>query len=275
MIRIACRVGSEIQFLSTTKFHSGEFIIPKFDWKSCNEIEVQCFYDSDADIAALLLLGAHLREIEDLDGDINLFIPYIPYSRMDRFTDKEYEQFTALKSLLFNYYYNKIYTRDLHNPSTNKGLEAINREYKGIISNHHAVVLPDKTAFLRYTNTYGFDKRFIVFDKVRDGGKIVSKIVFDNTNFMDADFIIVDDICSRGGTFSNAAIEIRDKYPNRELNFDLLISHTENGIFTGNLFDHIRTVYTTNSILTDTTNPLMARINLIEDYRNEERTYII
>lgn len=276
MINIACKIGDEYKYLSTTNFHSGEFIIPKFDYKKCDEIEVQCFYDNDADITALLLLGAHLREIEQITGDIELFIPYIPYSRMDRFTEKEYEQFTALKSLLSNFYYNNIYTVDLHNPSTDKGIEVIDDLINyNFVNNYDAIILPDKTAFLRYTNKFGFDKRMVVFDKIRKDGEIISQIVFNNTHVLDKNFLIVDDICSRGGTFVNAAKLVKETYtPEVEVNIDLLVTHTENGVFTGELFEHIRKLYTTDSILTEN-NLLRSKIIITKLFRTIDKTYII
>ena len=86
------------------------------------------------------------------------------------------------------------------------------------------------------------------------------------------DFLIVDDICSKGGTFINASELVRKELNDLSITIDLFVSHAENGIFAGDLFSHIDHVYTTDSILTK---PLNDSISLIRSYRNNDQTYII
>lgn len=264
----------EIISLPLNKFHSGELIIPKYDYTNCNGIELQCFYDGDEDLFQLLLIGEYFEKVFVDLGKLNLFIPYIPYSRMDRFTDKEYEQFSSLKRLLYRYY--DIVTCDLHNSSTSKGLKNFKfnfSELEDLLSHYNSIILPDKTAFLRFTNYFGFDYRMIVLDKVRENDKILSKIVFNNYDSLSSlDFLIVDDICSKGGTFINASELVRKELNDLSITIDLFVSHAENGIFAGDLFSHIDHVYTTDSILTK---PLNDSISLIRSYRNNDQTYII
>ena len=57
--------------------------------------------------------------------------------------------------------------------------------------------------------------------------------------------IIVDDLCSRGGTFINisqecAAIGIEK--------VSLIVTHLESNVYTGQIFDHVETVFTTDAL---------------------------
>ena len=63
------------------------------------------------------------------------------------------------------------------------------------------------------------------------------------------DILIVDDICSRGGTFLHSAKKLKELGAN---DIYLYVSHCENTILEGDLLngDLIKKVYTTDSIFT-------------------------
>ena len=65
----------------------------------------------------------------------------------------------------------------------------------------------------------------------------------------DRDVLIIDDICSRGGTFYHSAKALKEAGAK---NIYLYISHCENTILEGELLTSglIEKVYTTNSIFT-------------------------
>ena len=65
------------------------------------------------------------------------------------------------------------------------------------------------------------------------------------------DILIVDDICSRGGTFYHSAKKLKELGANY---IYLYVSHCENTILEGELLngDLIKKVYTTDSIFTKT-----------------------
>ena len=64
--------------------------------------------------------------------------------------------------------------------------------------------------------------------------------------------LIVDDICSYGGTFYHSARAIRKLAPDAHIR--LYITHCENSILKGNIFSSglIEHVYTTNSLFHET-----------------------
>ena len=85
--------------------------------------------------------------------------------------------------------------------------------------------------------------------------------------------VIVDDICSYGGTFVAAAKALREQGVKQ---IDLVVSHCEPNIFKGDIFDYIDHVYTTDSIL-DLQNKdhenfdqeKKEKITFLKRYRNE------
>ena len=58
--------------------------------------------------------------------------------------------------------------------------------------------------------------------------------------------LIVDDLCSRGGTFIEASKKLKAQGAEK---ISLLVAHCENNVFTGELFAHIDILYTAESNL--------------------------
>ena len=78
-------------------------------------------------------------------------------------------------------------------------------------------------------------------------GKIISLEVVRECPLVGKDILIIDDICSKGGTFIMAAKELKRLGAR---NIYLYVTHCENNIFNGEILnsDLIKYVYTTNSI---------------------------
>ena len=80
------------------------------------------------------------------------------------------------------------------------------------------------------------------------------------------DILIIDDICSKGGTFYHSAKKLKELGAK---NIYLYVSHCENSIYDGELLkasnnDLIKYIYTTDSILTNLESP---KIELVEEWR--------
>lgn len=76
--------------------------------------------------------------------------------------------------------------------------------------------------------------------------------------------LIIDDICSKGGTFYHSAKKLKELGANK---IYLYVSHCENTIYAGELLKDnglIEKIFTTDSILTDLTSP---KIELVEEWR--------
>ena len=78
---------------------------------------------------------------------------------------------------------------------------------------------------------------------------------------------IVDDICSKGGTFYHSALKLKEF---GATNIYLYVTHCENSIYDGELLKNnglIEKIYTTDSILTNTESP---KIELVEEFRKND-----
>ena len=81
------------------------------------------------------------------------------------------------------------------------------------------------------------------------------------------DILIVDDICSKGGTFYHSALKLKEL---GAANIYLYVTHCENSIYDGELLKNnglIEKIYTTDSILTNTESP---KIELVEEFRKND-----
>ena len=78
------------------------------------------------------------------------------------------------------------------------------------------------------------------------------------------DILIVDDICSKGGTFYYSAKKLKEAGVNK---IYLYVTHCENTIYDGELLKNnglIEKIYTTDTILTNLESP---KIELVERFR--------
>jgi ribose-phosphate pyrophosphokinase len=109
---------------------------------------------------------------------------------------------------------------------------------------------PDEGAMKRYAGMFNLPYAFGIKKRNWETGQIEGLDVAGAVDEISGrDILIVDDICSRGGTFYHSAKKLkelgaRDIY--------LYVSHCENTILEGELLkdDLIKKVYTTNSIFT-------------------------
>ena len=116
-------------------------------------------------------------------------------------------------------------------------------------SRFDAVMFPDAGAAKKYSNLDFGDKPIIIGNKHRNKeGRIES---YDLMNFPEGGnttwVVIYDDICSYGGTFVEAAKALKEKGVEY---LALVVSHCENNILKGEVFDYFDEVYTTDSICT-------------------------
>lgn len=116
------------------------------------------------------------------------------------------------------------------------------------------IVYPDAGAEKRYSKQLKYPN-ILTCSKTRDfnTGNINSIVLkgYENaTNCKTA--IIIDDLCSKGGTFSGTATELYKHLPNLK-KVILCVAHCENKIFEGDILSgkNIDKVYTTYSILNE------------------------
>ena len=244
-------------------------------------------YENDASIFELLLLDDAIHSYKQV---YNLYIGYMPYSRMDRVQEKG-TAFSLkiltdliknnLKSLhlifildpnsketltQFRKEYQNKYTRyydNAHEFKHKKHLDESSNKYeftKDVIDytkldiNNTWFVFPDKGAAKRY-NADDYPN-VIICEKVRDfaTGKIqqIKAHIEKQTTTpeQDAPIIIIDDLCSYGGTFVGAIKAIETDLNIKSKNNWLIVTHAEEAMMKANIPNTFNKIFSTDSIAT-------------------------
>lgn len=237
------------------RFPNGEVNLPKIkiDPQDINQV-VTLKYENDSDLFHLLLVR------KAIEGPATLRITYTPYSRMDRDSDVYTFSLKVFTEFINAMNWEKVIVYEPHSDvlpalldrvqvidvTANSIMQAKIRIQFGTMTDYQ-VCYPDVGAFKRYSEKFKTANPLIGF-KIRDfeTGKIKSLSV---TGEHQSDNVaIVDDLCSKGGTFVLAARALRQKGFKKVI---LAVAHCEYNIFNGeifnsNLIDH---VITTDSIL--------------------------
>lgn len=218
-------------------------------------IKVEWLYEGDSELFTLICVKRHIDR-HFSTKEVVLEMPYIPHARMDRVKSDE-DVFTlkyfceVINSLNFKI----VWVRDAHSnvslallenvqemPITNYVLDAIFNAQADVL------FFPDEGAMKRYSG--GFDIPYAFGMKKRDWktGKIQGLDIINAEVVKDKNVLIVDDICSRGGTFYHSAKALKAAGAK---SVSLYVTHCEETITLGELaasdglVDH---VYTTRSI---------------------------
>ena len=229
--------------------------------------DVYWHYENDESIFELLLLD---DAIHSLGQFYDLYIGYMPYSRMDRVQEAGTAFSLNVLSKMLTKMTNalmKIYVLDPHSPVT---LEKLNEykpghakeinyslaqdviNYTDLDVNEAWFVFPDKGAAHRYN--YEAYPNVIICEKVRNfaTGKIegIKAHIHKETTkpSTNAPIIIIDDLSSYGGTFVGAIKAVETDLGIKSNNNWLIVTHAEEAIDMGQVpvtFSHI---FTTDSI---------------------------
>lgn len=248
--------------VDVTRFPNGESLISSENLISNNEINtIKLKFENNEDITHLVFLKGHL---DDLNVKSKLVIGYMPYSRMDRTEGMTIFTLKHLCRLINNLKFEEVSVYEPHsdvcvalldrvkviNMSQNlakTALENLNKDNEAIY-----LVYPDAGAAKRYSKQIKYDK-VLTANKERDFktgriNKLEINGTVENKNFK---ALIVDDLCSRGGTFILTAEKLKEIGAGE---IYLVVTHCEDTIFDGDILknDLITKVFTTNSILSGT-----------------------
>ena len=222
------------------------------EWlKSDNPHEIRWEFENEReiiDIAALSML---------IKTDVNLFMPFLPYSRQDKpIHNNNAFNLAVFARIINSMNFTKVTTLDAHNPDRCAELfqnfQNINPEkyHQKILARIKPdyVIFPDFGAFRRYPVMMG--ERTIFFKKDRDHetGAIKSLSCDQIAELRGMNSaLIVDDICDGGATFIEIAKQVKQESPMIKLH--LFVTH---GIFSRGkehlLKNGIDFIHTTNSI---------------------------
>lgn len=229
-----------------------------FDWK----------YENDAELFTLICLRKHYGNKKAV-----LYMPYCPHARMDRvkndadvFTLKYFAE--VINSLNFD----QVIICDPHSNVTpalinNCVIEEPKIAIKRAIeeSEAEAVCYPDEGAMKRYSAMSPLPYAFCIKKREWETGKILGLDLQNPEAIVGKNVLIIDDICSRGGTFFYTAKALKKAGAK---SVSLYVTHLENTVLEGDLYtamaeeNLINHIYTTDSIW-NSQNPYISMVNNI------------
>ena len=238
-----------------------------------DEITVTWCFDSNDEMALLFYLVNHIRS-HNSDADLILQMPYIPNARMDRVKNPD-EVFTLkyFASFINSFGFKKVIVYDPHSNVSEALINNISVESHEVFikdvmektnfnEENDVLFYPDAGCAKKYENI--FKLPYLKGEKKRDwrSGKIERLELIGTIPQNGFNVLIIDDICSRGGTFFYAAKSLKQAGA-REIN--LYVTHCENTILEGEMIKSclIKKIYTTDSIFTATDN----KIEIIKKFR--------
>lgn len=231
-----------------------------YDRNAFGKIQIDWCYENDAELFALICLVNHIRYTMT-NPDIVLFMPYVPHARMDRvkssrdvFTLKYFAE--IINSLRFD----EVIVLDPHSHVSEALIDNLYVIHpyvylEGVIEiirskGDFMLFYPDEGAMKRYASDIKIPYCFGIKNRDWETGRILGlNIAGKVEDIAGKNILIVDDICSRGGTFLHSARRLKEVGAE---DIYLFVSHCENTILQGELLDGdlIKRVYTTNSIFT-------------------------
>lgn len=225
-----------------------------------SDIRITWLYESDAELATLIFVTQHLRA----HGYeyITLDMPYIPNARQDRV--KSDEDVFTLKYFAQVINWLNFYSVEVLDPHSHVSEALIDRikvqspedVISRVLTKIHSkdgnfmMFYPDEGAMKRYSGMFDIPYAFGIKKRDWSTGKINGLDVSGMVDGIEGKrILIVDDICSRGGTFYHSAKKLKELGAKE---IYLYVSHCENTILEGDILDSglIERVFTTNSIFT-------------------------
>ena len=226
------------------------------------KVTLTWLFESNEELVALYFLTKHLRAKGR--KEIALQLPYLPNARQDRvkapedvFTLKYFAElvnsleFCDVEVLDPHSYVSEALLDNIRIQTPKKYVERVLKQITQKNERRVLLFFPDEGAMKRYSAM--FDQPYVFGIKKRDWttGEIKGLEVAGQTELIPGSTVlIVDDICSRGGTFYYSAKALKELGAEQVY---LYVSHCENTILEGEILktDSVEKVYTTNSIFTE------------------------
>ena len=248
------------EIVNINHFPDGTLLLKEeSNWSGGGAHKVEWYYENNEELIALIFLTKHLRNYNNI-SKINLLLPYIPNARQDRV--KTTEDVFTLKYFadIINYLnFNQVQVLDPHSSVSEALINNIvvcdpkyfiDKAIRKIKNQNLIMFYPDEGAMKRYSGLATKPYAFGIKKRNWETGKIEGLDVSGAVDqIAGKDILIVDDICSRGGTFYHSAKKLKELGAKK---IYLYITHCENTILEGELLTSglIEKVYTTNSIFT-------------------------
>lgn len=217
-------------------------------------------FENNEELLALVFLARHLKEhgVET----IHLHMPYIPNARQDRVkTDEDVFTLKYFAGIINSLGFASVTVLDPHS-SVSEALidriviktpkELIAQVVEKIGADNLMVFYPDEGAMKRYSAMAEIPFAFGIKKRDWATGQIKGLDAAGETDrIAGSKVLIIDDICSRGGTFYYSAKRLKELGAGE---IYLYVSHCENTILQGEVLTSglIEKVFTTDSLLTET-----------------------
>ena len=218
-------------------------------------IKVEWLYEGDSELFTLICVKRHIDR-HFSTREVVLDMPYIPHARMDRVkSDEDVFTLKYFAEVINSLNFKIVWVRDAH---SNVSLALIDNVvdtgvksyiHKAVeLSGANAMFYPDEGAMKRYSDNSELPYAFGMKKRDWQTGKILGLDIVNAENIVGKDVLIVDDICSRGGTFYHSAKALKAAGAK---SVSLYVTHLEETVTLGEmaasdgLVDHI---YTTESI---------------------------
>ncbi len=218
---------------------------------------IEWYFESNEELVSLIFLTKHLKRYCPRKP-IKLYMYYIPNARQDRV--KTSEDVFTLKYFAetINFLgFDEVHVLDPHSTVSEALIDKIVVESPKMFIDKainnctpNMLFFPDEGAMKRYSGMAKLPYAFGIKKRNWETGVIEGLNVAGAVDqIVGRDILIVDDICSRGGTFYHSAKKLKELGAK---NIYLYITHCENTILEGELLTSglIEKVYTTNSIFT-------------------------
>lgn len=219
--------------------------------------EIEWRYDNDAECILLWYLVNHIRSVAGSDAIIYLYMPYVPNARMDRVKNED-EVFTLKWFANFINWLNfeRVVVLDPHSNVATALIdnvlvvqpdELIQKAIDAIGEDDLLLCYPDEGAAKRYSELLEAEYIFGIKHRNWRTGKIERLELTTPERVAGRTVLIVDDICSRGGTFTHTATALKAAGAKA---IYLYVTHCEDTILKGSVLTDgmIQHVFTTNSI---------------------------
>ncbi len=226
----------------------------------CKEYTIDWLYDGDQECIMLWYLVHHIRENTGADTPIYLWMPYIPNARMDRVKSSD-EVFTLkwFAEFINSMNFTKV---TVHDPHSNVATALIDRVetvpvhdsiqaaldiVNGKLGQNVLLCYPDEGSAKRYSDVMGMEYVFCIKHRDWRTGKIECLELTSPEKVNGRNVLIVDDICSRGGTFTFTSKALKEAGAG---NIFLYVTHCEDTILKGSVLTDglVSKVFTTRSI---------------------------
>jgi ribose-phosphate pyrophosphokinase len=254
------------------KYDNNELFISKKDIEEAislreKNVIIDFEYESSDSLISLILALNYIREVIGENKNIIIDTGYFPYTRESKNNNVDTIEPLALMLRPFIDYRTTIILNDSTNYDFMISLVESFYKFSGSISSritinnalHKIIKYSLSNGYLKYNkNTYFAFRNKEVFDRfklseskyiyIKDNGEIETKCIPDG----DFNVIILDNICSRGGTFYNLSKSLKNLGAK---DITLVSTFCEESILDGPLLKEdspIDRIITTNSLISET-----------------------